>query len=220
MRSKLSRQIFTTISVTLILVILLACGGYLLASYLNVRSTLSSFSQQYARQLEDMDYVYELAQSANMFPTRSVIIFIYSSDGNLIASNAPPPENANLGDLQTAASGGEVFNTVEYDGITMYDLAKIGRFDKGTVTKAVQKLIEEGYVISETDENDRRVKHLHITPKSIPVIELIYELRDRWKYIIIKDISIKDEEKLKFLLKEIAENSCEAMKDINLRKVR
>lgn len=122
MRSKLSRQIFTTISVTLILVILLACGGYLLASYLNVRSTLSSFSQQYARQLEDMDYVYELAQSANMFPTRSVIIFIYSSDGNLIASNAPPPENANLGDLQTAASGGEVFNTVEYDGITMLSL--------------------------------------------------------------------------------------------------
>ena len=108
----------------------------------------------------------------------------------------------------------------EYDGITMYDLAKIGRFDKGTVTKAVQKLIEEGYVISETDENDRRVKHLHITPKSIPVIELIYELRDRWKNIIIKDISIKDEEKLKFLLKEIPENSCEAMKDINLRKVR
>lgn len=122
MRSKLSRQIFTTISVTLILVILLACGGYLLASYLNVRSTLSSFSQQYARQLEDMDYVYELAQSANMFPKRSIIIFIYSSDGNLIASNAPPPENANLGDLQTAASGGEVFNTVEYDGITMLSL--------------------------------------------------------------------------------------------------
>ena len=122
MRSKLSRQIFTTISVTLILVILLACGGYLLASYLNVRSTLSSFSQQYARQLEDMDYVYELVQSANMFPKRSIIIFIYSSDGNLIASNAPPPENANLGDLQTAASGGEVFNTVEYDGITMLSL--------------------------------------------------------------------------------------------------
>ena len=122
MRSKLSRQIFTTISVTLILVILLACGGYLLASYLNVRSTLSSFSQQYARQLEDMDYVYELVQSANMFPKRSIIIFIYSSDGNLITSNAPPPENANLGDLQTAASGGEVFNTVEYDGITMLSL--------------------------------------------------------------------------------------------------
>lgn len=122
MRSKLSRQIFTTISVTLILVILLACGGYLLASYLNVRSTLSSFSQQYARQLEDMDYVYELEQSANMFPKRSIIIFIYSSDGNLITSNAPPPENANLGDLQTAASGGEVFNTVEYDGITMLSL--------------------------------------------------------------------------------------------------
>lgn len=119
MRGKLTRQIFTTISVTLILVILLACGGYLLASYLTMRNTLSNFSEQYARQLEEMDYVFELEQSANMFPARSVIIFIYSSDGNLIASNVPPPENANLGDLQTAAANGEVFSTVKYDGITM-----------------------------------------------------------------------------------------------------
>ena len=122
MRSKLSRQILVTLSVTLMLVILLACGGYLLASYLTMRSTQSNFSTQYARQLEQMDYVYELERSVNMFPTRSVIIFIYSSDGNLIASNAPPPEDVNLGDLQTAASGGEVFNTVKYDGITMQSL--------------------------------------------------------------------------------------------------
>ena len=28
----------------------------------------------------------------------------------------------------------------ENEGITMYDLAQLGQFDKGTVTKAVQKL--------------------------------------------------------------------------------
>ena len=70
MRGKLTRQIFTTISVTLILVILLDCVGYLLASYLTMRNTLSNFSEQYARQLEEMDYVFELEQSANMFPAR------------------------------------------------------------------------------------------------------------------------------------------------------
>lgn len=122
MHSKLSRQIFSVLSITLVLVILLACGGYLLASYLTMRSSLSNFAEQYTRQLEDMDYVYELENSVNMFPARSVIIFIYGSDGTLVASNAPRPENENLGDLQTAASGKEVFNTVKHDGITMLAL--------------------------------------------------------------------------------------------------
>ena len=122
MHSKLSRQIFSVLSITLVLVILLACGGYLLASYLTMRSSLSNFAEQYTRQLEDMDYVYELENSVNMFPARSVIIFIYGSDGTLVATNAPRPENENLGDLQTAASGKEVFNTVKHDGITMLAL--------------------------------------------------------------------------------------------------
>lgn len=118
-RSKLARQIVSTLSITLILVILLACGGYLLASYLTMRSSLGSFIRQYTRQVENMDHVYELAGSVNIFPERSMIIFVYSSTGDLIASNAPPPEDVDLADLQTASAGGEVYNTYKYDGITM-----------------------------------------------------------------------------------------------------
>ena len=51
----------------------------------------------------------------------------------------------------------------ENDGISMYDLAMLGHFDKGTVTKAVQKLEEEGYLRIETDPADRRVRRLHAT---------------------------------------------------------
>ena len=49
----------------------------------------------------------------------------------------------------------------ENQDITMLDLSRLGSFDKGTVTKAVQKLTEEGYVTVTTDQNDKRVRHLH-----------------------------------------------------------
>ena len=51
----------------------------------------------------------------------------------------------------------------ENQGISMYDLARMGRFDKGTVTRAVQKLEEQGYVRCVPDERDKRVRRLYTT---------------------------------------------------------
>lgn len=67
----------------------------------------------------------------------------------------------------------------ENEGITMYDLARIGSFDKGTVTKAVQKMVQQGYVRIEVDEYDKRVRHLYITEQARGLIERVYDLRDR-----------------------------------------
>ena len=79
---------------------------------------MSNFTAEYVRRLEDVDHRYELENALNWLPPRSVMIFIYDSNGRLITSNAPPPEKENLSDLQTASTGGEVFNTVEYEGVT------------------------------------------------------------------------------------------------------
>ena len=68
----------------------------------------------------------------------------------------------------------------ENEGITMYDLARIGSFDKGTVTKAVQKMVQQGYVRIEVDEYDKRVRHLYITEQARDLIERVYDLRDSW----------------------------------------
>ena len=66
----------------------------------------------------------------------------------------------------------------ENEGITMYDLAKLGNYDKGTVTKAVKKLADEGYVVVSVDAEDKRIRHLKTTPKAIPLIEGLYQMRD------------------------------------------
>ena len=62
----------------------------------------------------------------------------------------------------------------ENQGISMYDLARMGRFDKGTVTRAVQKLEEQGYVRCVPDERDKRVRRLYTTDMVEPILSLIH----------------------------------------------
>ncbi|MBC5687382.1 MarR family transcriptional regulator [Mediterraneibacter sp. NSJ-55] len=101
----------------------------------------------------------------------------------------------------------------ENDGITMYDLAKAGNFDKGTVTKAVQKLVDMEYVVIKTDEMDRRVKHLHVTRKALPVVELIYQTRNEWKEALLSDFAPGEEDRFVRQLEQMAHTSCQVLKE-------
>ena len=83
----------------------------------------------------------------------------------------------------------------ENQDINMLDLSRLGSFDKGTVTKAVQKLTEEGYVTVTTDQNDKRVRHLHTTEKALPVIEKLYDVRNKWIDSILRNLD--EDERLK-----------------------
>lgn len=112
--------------------------------------------------------------------------------------------------------GGQQFFLIhisENEGITMYDLAKMGNFDKGTVTKAVRKLEEQEYVRVQTDEADRRIRHLFTTEKAGPIIQKIYQVRRIWKDALIEDIPVT-EEVLYDILQNMAKRSCEARDQI------
>lgn len=99
----------------------------------------------------------------------------------------------------------------ENEGISMYDLAKIGCFDKGTVTKAVQKLEELGYVKILADEKDRRIKRLHITSAAQQVLEKVYQKRDLWKNSLTENIPPEKEKELEQLLEKMAQISCQEL---------
>lgn len=119
--------------------------------------------------------------------------------------------------------GGQQFFLVrvyENPNITMYDLARLGQFDKATVTKAVHKLINEGYLSQETDEKDKRLKRLNITDKAMPVLEYIYEIKQQWLKNLTEGISQAEAEVLYKQLEMIASNSKEHMKDIMEMKER
>ena len=99
----------------------------------------------------------------------------------------------------------------EHQGISMYDLARMGLYDKGTVTRAVQKLEELGYVRSEADEHDRRVRRLYTTERAEPVVREGYAARLRWNELLTQGMTPEEVEASKGLIARIAENAILAL---------
>lgn len=77
----------------------------------------------------------------------------------------------------------------ENEGITMSDLSLKGGFDKGTVTKGIQKLESEGYIVTVANEKDRRIKQLYTCDKTKKIIPEVYMVRQEWWEKITRDIS-------------------------------
>lgn len=68
----------------------------------------------------------------------------------------------------------------EHEGTTMQNIVENGQYDKGTVTKNVQKLENLGYIKIEPSKQDKRQKLLYPTKKSASVIAKIYQIRQDW----------------------------------------
>lgn len=99
----------------------------------------------------------------------------------------------------------------ENQGISMYDLARMGLYDKGTVTRAVQKLEELGYVRSEADECDKRVRRLYATEAAEPVVQEGYAARIRWNEMLTQGMAPEEAEMARALLSRMAENAIRAL---------
>lgn len=99
----------------------------------------------------------------------------------------------------------------EHQGISMYDLARMGLYDKGTVTRAVQKLEELGYVRSEADEHDRRVRRLYTTERAEPVVRESYAARVRWNELLTQGMTPEEAEAAKGLIARVAHNAILAL---------
>lgn len=81
----------------------------------------------------------------------------------------------------------------EHEGVSMNELALSGSFDKGTITKSIQKLEQLGYVIIENSEEDKRSKLLFTTEKARAILPDLYIQRQNWFAYLTSDLS--DDEK-------------------------
>lgn len=77
-----------------------------------------------------------------------------------------------------------LLNIYKHPGISFQRLASEGYYDKATATRAVKKLLQEGYVRQESDEADKRLKHLYITEKAGPIIQATYQVLEQWLGVI------------------------------------
>lgn len=75
----------------------------------------------------------------------------------------------------------------------MNELAIEGSFDKGTITKSIQKLEQLEYVTLETSSEDKRSKLLYTTEKAHKILPDLYVERQKWFNYIASDLT--EEEK-------------------------
>lgn len=95
----------------------------------------------------------------------------------------------------------------ENEGIPLNKLAQLGFFDKGTVSRGVQKLEEAGYITAITDENDRRCRRLSVTPAAMPIIQTLLDAREAWNRALTAGMSDEECLLMEKLMKQMVQNA-------------
>ena len=94
----------------------------------------------------------------------------------------------------------------ENPGINFMDLSNMLKVDKTTTTKAVQKLIEIGYVKKNQDEFDKRGYKLTPTDEALEIYNLIIEEETRQLDICFKDFNDEEKAVAEKLLERMSKN--------------
>lgn len=77
----------------------------------------------------------------------------------------------------------------ENEGVSLNELAKQGAFDKGTITKSIQKLEQLDYVVIKVNNEDKRGRLLYTSDKANTIIPSLYLLKNEWDEYLSKEIS-------------------------------
>ena len=68
----------------------------------------------------------------------------------------------------------------EDEGLMLNKLAQDGSFDKGSITKAINKLEENGFVVIQDSKKDKRAKELYTTQKTRDLMPKLYQIRQEY----------------------------------------
>lgn len=108
-------------------------------------------------------------------------------------------EQKNLQDKGVKLSMSEVHtleNITKSESKTMSDVAKRSLVTQGTLTVAVNRLQEKGYIIREKDNVDRRIVRLNLTTKAIKVLEIHDQFHKEMIDSFIKDLQVDQDQAL------------------------
>mgnify|MGYP000971730839 FL=1 len=94
----------------------------------------------------------------------------------------------------------------ENHGINLIDLSNLLKVDKTTTTKAIQKLIEAGYIYKERDAVDKRIWRLYPMEKALEVYAFIIGEENRSIEICLNNFTSEEKELVNNLVKKMREN--------------
>lgn len=117
-------------------------------------------------------------------------------------------------------SGQYIFLLALYrkDGISQEEISAHLKIDKATTAKAIKRLEEEGYILRETDIDDKRAYKVYLTEKALDIKPFVQAVIADWNNILASGLSEDEKENVLRLLKKMAENAFEHIeKDMEKR---
>lgn len=78
---------------------------------------------------------------------------------------------------------------VENEGLSQVELVTMARVDKTTLSRALNKLIAEGYIDKVTDPQNKKFKNLYPTKKGKEVYNQLYRIEQAYIQNALKDVS-------------------------------
>ena len=92
------------------------------------------------------------------------------------------------------------------EGINQKKLADRVVLDQASVTRAVKKLLDLGFVKRAADSSDGRARNIFLTEKGSKILETVQLSLNEWDAMAIRGFSEADMEKLAKLLEKMADN--------------
>lgn len=101
-------------------------------------------------------------------------------------------------------------------GIHQDKLAEHYRIDRATVTKGIRRLENEGYVLREVDESNRRANKLFLTPRGKEIVPKLMRAYTAWMDVITQSLSPRETQVAIELIGKMAASACDFLGDIRL----
>jgi DNA-binding MarR family transcriptional regulator len=92
------------------------------------------------------------------------------------------------------------------DGVNQEALARERRFDKATITRAIGRLEEEGYVRRVRDEADRRAYRLYLTEQGRAVEPAMRAIATDWCDVVLAGFDDEDRRQVMELIRRMMES--------------
>jgi DNA-binding MarR family transcriptional regulator len=93
------------------------------------------------------------------------------------------------------------------DGVHQEDLAQSIKIDKATCTRAVKKLVKEGYITRKRDSEDKRAYRIFLTEKGKKMEPVLKYISETWKAILLTGFTEEEKELTIDFLKRIVQNA-------------
>lgn len=94
----------------------------------------------------------------------------------------------------------------DHPGASAQEMVEYIRVDKATLTKIIKKLVEIGYIKIVSDEMDRRIRHLYLTPKAVPAVKRIKEIHSDFYNTLCSSILPEDIQVTERTMEKMMEN--------------